>query len=182
MAEDTTLHTEGERTYIVTPRRLFQLEEVHKYRLKVPTFAGIEDIEQFIAEFNKTWAITQWPLRVVLAKLRGALTGEAKPYGQRPRIDGTFVALRDRFGTTALDAGFRLQRLLRKKDTSFQDHALAVKRLAQIAYSDLPGTQGQRYMLEDFTQSINHPSLHHQLEAKRVTSIEAALQEGEAYL
>jgi len=37
-------------------------------------------------------------------------------------------------------------------------------------------------MLEDFTRSINHPSLHHQFQAKGVTSIEAALREGEAYL
>jgi len=37
-------------------------------------------------------------------------------------------------------------------------------------------------MLEDFTHSINHPSLHHQFQAKGVTSIEAALTEGEAYL
>jgi len=57
-----------------------------------------------------------------------------------------------------------------------------VKRLAQIAYSDLPETQRWRYMLEDFAHSINHPSLHHQFQAKGVTSIEAALQEGEAYL
>jgi len=68
MAEDTTLHTEGERTYIVNPRRLFQPgKETHKYRLKVPTFAGIEDVEQFISEFNETLAITQWPPRVALA-------------------------------------------------------------------------------------------------------------------
>jgi len=176
MAEDATLHTEGERTYIVNPRRLSQPgEEVHKYRLKVPTFAGIEDIEQFISEFNETWAITRWPPRVALAKLRGALTGEAKSYGQRPSVDGIFVALRDRFGTTALDARCRLQRLLRKEDTSLQDHALTVKRLARIAYRDLPETQRRHYMLEDFTQSINLPSLHHQLQAKGVTSIEAAL-------
>jgi len=183
MAEDTTLHTEGESTYIVTPRRLSQPgEEVHKYRLKVPTFAGIEDIEQFISEFNETWAITQWPPRVALVKLRGTLTGETKPYGQRPGIGGIFTALRDRFGTTTLDARFRLQRLLRKEDTSLQDHAIAVKRLAQIAYSDLPETQRRGYILEDLTQSINHPGLHHQLQAKGVTSIEAALWEGEAYL
>jgi len=37
-------------------------------------------------------------------------------------------------------------------------------------------------MLEDFTQSINHPSLNHQLQARGVTSLEAALREGEAYL
>jgi len=70
MAEDTILHPEGESTPIVTPRRLFQPgEEVYKYRLKVPIFAGIEDIEQFISEFNETWAITQWPPRVALVKL-----------------------------------------------------------------------------------------------------------------
>jgi len=167
MAEDTTLHAEGESTYIVTPRRLFQPgEEVHKYRLKVPTFAGIEEVEQFISEFNETWAITQWPPRVAPVKLRGALTGEAKMYGQRASVDGIFVALQDRFGTTVLDARFRLQRLLRKEGTSLQDHAIAVKRLARIAYSDLPETQRRRYILEDFTQSINHPSLHHQLQPR----------------
>jgi len=37
-------------------------------------------------------------------------------------------------------------------------------------------------MLEDFTNSINHPSLPHRFQAKRVTSIEAALQEEEEYL
>jgi len=62
------------------------------------------------------------------------------------------------------------------------DHALAVKRLARIAYSNLPETQRQQYALEDFTQSINHPSLNHQLQARGVTSLEAALREGEAYL
>jgi len=110
------------------------------------------------------------------------LTGEAKLYGERPSIDGIFAALRDRFGTTALDARFRLQRLLRKEDTPLQDHTIVVKRLAQIAYSDLPETQRQRYILEDFTQSINHLGLHHQLQARGVTSIEAALREKEAYL
>jgi len=183
MAEDATLHPEGERAYVVNPRRLFQPgDEKHKYRLKVPTFTGIEDVEQFISEFNETRDITQWPPRVALAKLRGALTGEAKPYGHRPNVNGIFIALQDRFGIIALDARSRLQRLLRKEDTSLQDHALAVQRLARIAYSDLPETQRQQYTLGDFTQSFNYPSLNHQLQEKGVTSIEVALREGEAYL
>jgi len=69
-----------------------------------------------------------------------------------------------------------------RQDTSLQDHALTVKRLARIAYSDLLETQRRRYMLEDFTHSINHPSLPHRFQAKGVTSIEAGLQEGESYL
>jgi len=155
---------------------------MYKYKLKVPTFTGIKDIEQFISEFNETWAITQWPPRVALVQLRRALTGEAKPYRQRPSIDGVFAALWDCFGTTALNARFQLQRLLHKEDTSLQDHAIVVKKLAQIAYSDMPETQQRHYILEDFTQSINNPGRHHQLQAKGVTSIEATLREGEAYL
>jgi len=116
MAEDTTPHTEGERTTIVTPRRLFQPgEEAYKYKLEAPTFTGVEDVEQFISEFNETWTITQWPPRVALLKLRGALTEETKSYGHRLSIDGIFAALRDRFGITTLDARSRLQRLLRRK-------------------------------------------------------------------
>jgi len=72
--------------------------------------------------------------------------------------------------------------MLRREDTPLQDHAFTVKRLARIAYSDLSETQRRRYMLEDLTHSINHPSLPHRFQVMGVTSIEAALQEGEAYL
>jgi len=112
---------EGERTRIINPRRLFQAgKEAYKYRLNVPTFAGTGDIEQFISEVNETWTITQWPLRVALAKLRGALTREAKPYGHRPSVDRIFVAFRNCFGISTLDARSRLQRLLRKKISPFK--------------------------------------------------------------
>jgi len=120
MAEDTALHAEGERTHIVNPRGLIQPgEETHKYRLKTPTFAGAEDVEQFASEFYEMWDITRWPPRVALAKLRRALTGKARPYGQRPSVDGILAALRARFGITAPDACSRLHRLLRKEDTPF---------------------------------------------------------------
>jgi len=82
MAEDATLQAEGERTHIVNPRGLIQPGgETRQYRLKTPTFSGVEDVEQFASEFHETWDITQWPPRITLAKLCGALTGEAKPYG-----------------------------------------------------------------------------------------------------
>jgi len=115
-------------------------------------------------------------------QIAGALTEQAKPYGQRSGINGIFAALQDRFGISAVDAQSRLQRLFRKENTPLQDHATIVKRLARIAYSDLPETQQQHYILDDFTQSLNNIGLHHQLQAKGVTTIEAALQEGEAYL
>jgi len=56
MAENTTPHTEGERTTIVTPRRLFQpREEAYKYKLEAPTFTGIEDVDQFMQNLTKPW-------------------------------------------------------------------------------------------------------------------------------
>jgi len=74
MAEDATLHAEGESTHIVNPRGLIQPGgETRQYRLKTPTFTGVEDVEQFASEFHETWDITQWPPRVALAKLRRAL-------------------------------------------------------------------------------------------------------------
>jgi len=57
-----------------------------------------------------------------------------------------------------------------------------VKRLARVAYSDLPETQQQNYTLDDFTQSLNNIGLHNQLQARGVTTIEATFQDGEAYL
>jgi len=80
----------------------------------------------------------------------GGLTEQAKPYRQRSSINGIFTALRDRFGISAIDARSRLQRLLRKENTPLQDHATVVKRLARIAYSNLPETQQQHYILDDF--------------------------------
>jgi len=87
-----------------------------------------------------------------------------------------------RFSISAIDAWSRLQRLLLKENPPLQDHAIILKRLARIAYSHLPETQQQRYILDDFTQFLNNIGLHHQLQTKGVTTIEAALQEGEAYL
>jgi len=183
MEEDMVPRTESERTTIIAPRRLFEPgEEAYRYKLEAPTFTGVEDVEQFISEFNETLAISQWPPRVALIKLwGGALTEQAKPYRQRSNINRVFVALRDSFGISAIDARSRLQRLFRKKNTPLQDHATVVKRLAQIAYSDLPETQQQHYILDNFTQSLNNIGLHHQLQAKGFTTIKAALQEGKAY-
>jgi len=41
-------------------------EEAYRYRLKAPTFAGQEDVEQFIQEFSDLVGITQGPPRVAL--------------------------------------------------------------------------------------------------------------------
>jgi len=57
-----------------------------------------------------------------------------------------------------------------------------VRRLAQIAYSDLPEAHQERYTYDAFVQCLNDLGLHHQLQARRVTTIEDALREGEAYL
>jgi len=112
MAEEATIHAEGERTHIVSPRGLIQPGgETRQYRLKTPTFTGVEDVEQFALEFHEMWDIAQWPPRVALAKLRGALTGGAKQYGQRRSVDEILAALRARFGITAPDARSRLHRL-----------------------------------------------------------------------
>jgi len=64
----------------------------------------------------------------------------------------------------------------------FQDHATTVKRLAQIAYSDLPEMHRERYTYDAFVQFLNDLGLHHQLQARGVTTIEDALHEGGAYL
>jgi len=79
MVEDTTPHPEGERTTIVAPRKLFQPgEEAYRYKLEAPTFTGVEDVDQFISEFNETLAITQWPPRVPLIKLGGGIDGTSQ--------------------------------------------------------------------------------------------------------
>jgi len=93
-----------------------------------------------------------------------------RPETQRQRDLGSFAGS---FGITAPDTRSHLHRLLRREDNPLPDHALAVKRLARIAYGDLPETQRQQYTLEDFTQSVNHPGLNHQLQARGVTSLEA---------
>jgi len=183
MAEDAAPRTEGERNTVRAPERLFQPgEEAYRYKLKAPTFTGQEDVEQFITEFSEVLAITKWPPRVALIKLRRALTEQAKPYGLGSSVNEIFTALRGRLGISAVDAKACLQGLLRRKHTPLQDHATIVIRLALIAYSDLPEQHQQNYTFDVFVQFINDLGLHHQLQARGVTTIEAALQEGEAYL
>jgi len=183
MAEGPDQHKEREIDVAVAPETpALQEEEAYRYRLKVPVFTGLKDVEQFIQEFSEVIDITQWLPRVALIQLRMALTEQAKPYGCGISVDRIFTALRARFGMSVVDARARLQRLRREVGTPFQDHATTVKKLAQIAYSDLPKVHRERYTYDAFVQSLNDLDLHHQLQARGVTTIEDALREGEAYL
>jgi len=157
-------------------------EEAYRYCLKAPTFTGSEDVEQFRQEFREVMEIAQWPHRVALIQLRRALTEQAKPYGVGTDVNGILAALRARFGISAVDARTKLQRLCRAPRTSLQEHAATVKKLAQIAYGDLPAQHQERYTYDAFVQSLNDLGLHHQLRAKGITRIEDALKAGEAYL
>jgi len=55
-------------------------------------------------------------------------------------------------------------------------------KLAQIAYSDLPPANRERYTYDVFVQSVNDLGLYHQFLARGVTTVESTLVEGEAYL
>jgi len=54
-------------------------------------------------------------------------------------------------------------------------------KMAQIAFRDLPQVHRERYTFDAFVQSINDLGLHHQLQAKGVTTVKGALTVGEAY-
>jgi len=153
-----------------------------RYQLKAPTFTGEEAVEQFIQEFQDVMEVARWPPRVALLKLRMALMDKAKPYDVGPDIDGILASLRARFGISAIDARARLQWVRRDPYTPLQEHATTVMRLAQIAYRDLPQANHERYSYDAFVQSINDLGLHHQFLTRKVTTVEGALAEGEAYL
>jgi len=95
-----------------------------------------------------------------------ALTEQAKPYRLGTSVDKIFAALRAHFGIFVVDARARLQGLRREPLIPFQDHATAVKRLAQIAYSDLPEVHQEHYTYDAFVQSLNDLGFHHQLQAR----------------
>jgi len=168
---------EGERDTVIAPE-----EEAYRYRLEAPVFTGLEDVEQFIQEFNKVIAIAHWPPRVALIQLQMAQTEQAKPYGLESSVYGNFTAPRARFGISVVDIRARLHGLYQEERTPLQDHATLVKRLAQIAYSDLPEKHREHYTYDAFVQSLHDLGLHNQFQAKRVTTIGDALREGEAVL
>jgi len=174
---------DGEPAYAVAKGGpVLQGEQAYRYRLKASTFMGWENVEQFIQEFSDVVDITQWPPRVALIQLWMALTEQAKPYGSGVSVEGNVAALRARFGISGVDARTRLQGLRRNPRTPLQEHAVMVKRLAQIAYSDLPPVHQERYTYDAFVQSLNYLGLHHQFLARGVTTLKNALHEGEAYL
>jgi len=174
--ESIKRHPEGELDNFI------YLGDMYSSKLNTSTFTGTKDLEQFVEEFHEVWEVAQWPPRVALIKLREALTGRARPFGQGRSVTEIFTALRSRFGTPALEARARLRVLRRKADTPLRNHATLVQRLARSAYSDLPETHRRSYTLTDFMQSLNDVGLYHQLQAKRVTTLEGALQVGEDYL
>jgi len=107
---------------------------------------------------------------------------KAKPYGSGSDIDSIFASLRACFGISAIDARTHLQRLRRDPHTPLQEHATMVMKLAQIAYSDLPQANHERYTFDAFVQSFNDLGLNHQFLARGITTVENALAEGEAHL
>jgi len=154
MAEETAQRIEGERDIVIAPEGLTQPgEEAYRYRLKAPVFTGLEDVEQFIQEFSEVIDITQWPPQVALIQLQIALTEQAKPYGLGSSVDGIFTALWARFGISVVDARAHLQGLRRRARTPLQDHATTVKRLSQIAYSNLSEVHRERYTYDVSTIS-----------------------------
>jgi len=180
---------EGERDNNVVPRDpVIEKRGAHRelvadrYRLKSPTFTGNEEAEQFILEFSDVMEVTQWPPRVALLKLRMSLMDKAKPYGLGPDIDSIFASLWAGFGISAIDARARLQRLRHDPRTPLQEHATTMMKLAQIAYSDLPQANHERYTFDTFVQSVNDLGLHHQFLARGVTMVKDALAEEEACL
>jgi len=69
-------------------------------------------------------------------------------------------------------------RVAPQSEHPFQDHATMVKRLAQNRYSYLPEVHRERYTYNVFVHSLNNLDLHHQLQARGVTTIEDTLREG----
>jgi len=124
--------------------------------------------------------VTQWPPWVALLKLRMSLMDKTKSYRLGPDID--IASLRTRISISAIDAQARLQKLRRDPRTTLQELAATVMKLAQIAYSDLPQVNRERYTFYAFVQFVNNLGLHHKLLARGATTIEGTLAEGEAYL
>jgi len=91
-----------------------------------------------------------------------ALTKQIEPYAPGSSVNGIFAALRACFGISAVNAWTCLQRLLREARIPLQDHAILMKRLAQIAYSDLPDPHEEHYTYDAFVQLLNDLGLHHQ--------------------
>jgi len=187
-AELPTQQAEGEHDDNVVPvnpeikeRRAPRELNEDIYQLKAPTFMG-EKVEQFIQEFNDVMEVAQWPPRVALLKLRMSLIDKAKLYGLGPDINSILASLPARFGISAIDAWARIQKLRHDPHTSLQEHAATVMKLAQIAYSDLPQANCEKYTYDAFVQFVNDLGLHHQFLARGVTTVEGALAEGEAYL
>jgi len=154
---------------------------IDRYHLRAPIFSGEKDAEQFITEFSDVAAICRWPARVTLIQLRLCLTGPAKPYGIGQNVGDIFEALRARFGLTARNVSVHLQGLRRNPKTTLREHATVVKRLAQVAYGDLPANGRQSLALDAFLQSINNLGLKQHLLVAEFKIMKRALRLGNAY-
>jgi len=97
-------------------------------------------------------------------------------------VNSIFAALWARFGISAIDTWFHLQGLWQDPRTSLQEHAATVKRLAQIAHSDLSPVNRERYTFNAFVQSVNDLGPHYQFLARGNVTVKDELREGEAYL
>jgi len=90
-------------------------------------------------------------------------------------------ALRAPFGLIAEEASDCLQAMKRDRRTPLEDHANAVERLAQAAFSHATGADRKRLVYNAFFRSVNDPDLQRYWLAAKVSSLEEALEIGKAY-
>jgi len=134
--------------------RACQMPAGDRYSLQTPIFRGDSYVEQFIRWLEDVATIVEWPVPVRLLQLWYCLTEPAKSYPLGPDRDHIFQALWARFGTTARNSRDRLQSLRRDLRTSLQDHANAIDKLAQIAYSRTDPEEWRDLIYEAFFKTV----------------------------
>lgn len=123
--------------------------------VKMPSYDGKTDVEDFIQLFRHLSDLYQWHPQLELAKLKTALHGKAAECARINAVQGIFTALRARFGITAAEAKRSRLAMKRGQNERLRDLADRIQKLIDLAYPELPEPIRATLARDQFKRCVN---------------------------
>ena len=119
-------------------------------------FNGDRDVEIFIQQFQKVTDINDWSKTAALLHIRTHLQDDACSCGSYATLKEVFKELRSKYRLSVREARTRLTNLRRNTKLSLTGHATEVKKLVEVANTDLSRKHQEEMTPDLFFNSLNH--------------------------
>ena len=123
--------------------------------VRVPSYDGKTDVEDFINLFEYICYLYEWNPRTATVKLKTSLQGTAMECARGDDCAAIFTALRAKFGITSAEAKRSLLSMKTGQTDRLRELADRIKKLTQLAYPDLEAEMIGVLSLDQFKRCVS---------------------------